>query len=327
MKKNKILHITDAFGGGVITAIDTYVSFSNNCEHYLLTSAPKFEKDNAEILNKFFSYDIQMSSNRLKAMKQINQAYRELNPDYVHLHSSFAGFYGRLLSIPSEKIIYTPHGYSFQRKDISIVLRKFFYVSEWILTKISKKSIIAACGPGEYKAASTMSKDVVLLSNYADVPKNIIWKSNNIIDKNICMVGRICPQKGIDFFIETYKILQKDSNIKYKFVWIGDGDELLKKELIKNNIQILGWKKKNTVLEILSKQNVNFYTAAWDGLPISLLEASIIGLPLVVRETEATEFLSPLTYKTAKEAAKGIINICENKSDLSLNKKNKYFFY
>lgn len=319
MKKIKILHITDAFGGGVIAAIDTYVTFSEGCEHHLLTSSPKHEDNNSELLDKFSSYALNLSYNKIKALLQIHKLYNSIQPTYVHLHSSLAGLYGRISGIASEKIIYTPHGYAFQRKDVNIFIQKLFYFSEWALTKISKNSIIAACGPGEYTAALKISNNVVLLGNYADIPKSVIWDPNNIIDRSICMVGRVCPQKGVDFFIETSQLIKKESKLNYQFLWIGDGDEQLKEKLLENNIQVLGWENTSSLLKILSKQHVYFHTAAWDGLPISLLEASTIGLPLIVRETEATHFLSPLTCKTYKEASKQIIDLCENTFNFKLN--------
>lgn len=319
MKKIKILHITDAFGGGVITAIDTYVTFSEECEHHLLTSSPKHEDNNAALLNKFSSYDLNLSNNKVKALFQIYQLYKSIQPTYIHLHSSFAGLYGRICGIPSEKIIYTPHGYAFQRNDVNLIIRKIFYFSEFILSKLSKNSKIAACGPGEYTAAARISDNVFLLSNYAHVPESIVWDSKNKINRSVCMVGRICPQKGVDFFIETFLLIKKESKLNYQFVWIGDGDEVLKEKLIENNIQVLGWMDSSTLFEVLSKQHIYFHTASWDGLPISLLEASQLGVPLVVRETEATNFLSPLTCKTTTEAEKKIIEMCEKSSNFKLN--------
>lgn len=319
MKKVKVLHVTDAFGGGVVTAIDSYVTFSEECEHHLLTSSPKYEDDNTILLNKFSSYNLSLSKNTIKALLQIYRLYKSIHPNYVHLHSSFAGLYGRICGIPSEKIIYTPHGYAFQRNDVNFMIEKLFYFSEYILTKLSRHSKIAACGPGEYTAAARISDNVSLVSNYAHVPKSVVWDPKNKINLTICMVGRICPQKGVDFFIETFLFIQKKSKLNYQFTWIGDGDKLLKEKLIENNIQVLGWMNSSTLFEVLSKQHIYFHTAAWDGLPMSLLEASQIGLPLVVRETEATNFLTPLTCQTTTEAGKKIIEMCEQSSDLKLN--------
>ncbi len=326
MKKIKILHITDALGGGVLTAINLYISHTSECEHYLLSSQAKHKEDSSEIINKFVSHDLSLSTNPIKAIYQIIELNKKVEPTYIHLHSSYAGLYGRLSFIKSSKIIYTPHGYAFQRKDINIFLRSIFYLFEFLLSKISNKSIIATCGPGELSAASKISKYATQLYNFADCPKNIIWDSQTKIDKTICMVGRICPQKGIDYFIETSLLVKKNSKFNYRFIWIGDGELLLKNKLLENNIEVLGWKDRLTLLDELSRYNIYFHSAAWDGLPISLLEAAQIGLPLVVRQTEATAFIESSTVKSASEASIKIIDFCENKVDFLINNKLNTLF-
>ena len=111
----------------IYCAINTYVTFSEGCEHHLLTSSPKNENDNSELLDKFSSYALNLSNNKIKALLQINKLYNSIQPTYVHLHSSLAGLYGRISGIASEKIIYTPHGYAFQRKDVNIFIQKYSY--------------------------------------------------------------------------------------------------------------------------------------------------------------------------------------------------------
>ena len=90
-------------------------------------------------------------------------------------------------------------------------------------------------------------------------------------------------------------------------------------KLIENNIEVLGWMESAKLFEVLVKQHIYFHTAEWDGLAISLLEASQLGIPLVIRESEACNFLSPLTCQTTTEAAKKIIQMCEKKSSFELN--------
>lgn len=319
MAKCKILHVTDTFGGGVTSAIETYVSLANECEHHLLISTPKFAKIDNDFAKKLSSINTELNNNILQAPFQIYKAFKLINPDYIHLHSSFAGLYGRIYIIPSDKIIYTPHGYAFQRTDISFIVKKIFYLAEYFLTKFSPKSRIATCGPGEHSAALTISKNTFFLPNYANIQEELHWNPQDTAKKYVCMIGRICAQKSPQFFIETYKNIQRLSNNNYQFIWIGDGDSILKIELQKAGIKVIAWKEKSELFSLLSTYNIYFHSAAWDGLPISLLEASKLGIPLVVRETEATHFLAPLTSKTTTDAAEKIIDYCESSFNLELN--------
>jgi glycosyltransferase involved in cell wall biosynthesis len=65
--------------------------------------------------------------NEVRALGSISALYRRYRPDIVHLHTSKAGFLGRMApGIPRHRIVYTMHGY-FQLRDIN---RKFLAVDK-----------------------------------------------------------------------------------------------------------------------------------------------------------------------------------------------------
>lgn len=313
MRKSVILHITESYGSGVVSALKTYAKYTDDFEHHLLATETRYVSPDTVFQGNLSSLDLTLSKNLFKALRQIRARYEALRPDYIHLHSSLAGLYGRVLGLPSDKLIYTPHGYAFQRKDVNAFIKTGFYLAEYILTRLAPKSVIAACGPGELLEAQRLTKNAVLLPNYADIPESLRWQ--NAHTKTVCMAGRISKQKDPIFFIETFKQIKAHHvHSTIRFLWIGEGDEGLKAELIANGIEVTGWLDSQQTLEKIARSTIYFHTAAWDGLPMTLLEASKIEIPLVVRATEATEFLGALACTTPEDAARMLVKALESEA-------------
>ena len=95
----------------------------------------------------------------------------------------------------------------------------------------------------------------------------------------IGMTGRISNQKGFDFFLATSKALQGKAHFK----WIGGGDLKRESLLREAGIEVTGWMDRAKVISHLSGLDLYFHTAAWEGFPISVLEASRLEKPILLR--------------------------------------------
>ncbi len=78
----KVLHITEAFGGGVQTALYSYVHSS----HELRARHNDLTKDS--------NHDVLLKRNGWwwASVRDANQTINDIKPNIVHLHSSKAGF-------------------------------------------------------------------------------------------------------------------------------------------------------------------------------------------------------------------------------------------
>lgn len=91
-----ILHVVEAFGGGVAAAVRDYVRATPECEHHLLCHL------RPEAVNLEHEWDSEFASVRrlpgghLANLKATRWAISELHPDVIHSHSSYAGAYARL---------------------------------------------------------------------------------------------------------------------------------------------------------------------------------------------------------------------------------------
>jgi glycosyltransferase involved in cell wall biosynthesis len=98
--------------------------------------------------------------------------------------------------------------------------------------------------------------------------------------------GRLGPQKDPAFFRDCIVDLRK-AGFDVDAVWIGGGDSDTERMLISANIEITGWLRRSGVLEQLMAADVYIHSAKWEGFPIAVLEASLMGVPIVARDIAA----------------------------------------
>lgn len=177
--KKKILYIAEAFGGGVFTY---FTELANAvAEEYEVLIAYAKRAETPENFERFFRSDIrfveilhfQRSVNPLqdfKAMQEIRHLVREYDPDIIHLHSSKAGFCGRMaINCKKHRVYYTPHGYAFLKQDDSALKRKIYFLAEKVLSMSHAKVI--GVSKGEYEEALKLTKNAMYINNGIDITK------------------------------------------------------------------------------------------------------------------------------------------------------------
>lgn len=283
MRGLKVVHIVEAFGGGVYTFLKQLVLNDKNNEHIIIFSTRKETPNNyLEDFKGICLVNIPMQreikfKNDLNAIKNINKAIRYFEPDILHLHSSKAGVYGRIINLLNFKryqVIYNPHGLSFLQVDLGKRKRYIFKLIERVLSVISKSEIVGVSYQ-EYKIIKKeiTKRNAVFINNSININLN-----QKYIEKkyDFATIGRICRQKNPDFL---NSIAKKHPN--KTFLWIGDGEE--RNLLTEPNIHITGWlDNKDEIFDYLYQSKIYIQLSLWEGLPIALLEAMSIGLPCLV---------------------------------------------
>lgn len=289
MEKKKVLHIVESFGSGVFTFLVDLVNGTDDL--YDITIAYGVRDETIDNFKEYFSNKVKFirienftrsinPTKDIKAIKEIKKIVKELMPDIVHMHSSKAGAIGRIAtSSKNRKLIYNPHGFSFLKKDDSVIKRFIYRAIEKLLT--FRKCTIVGCSQGEYKEAKKLSKNSICINNGVNIhklkeeTKGLKEKEIDFNHLKVCTSGRIGYQKNPKMFNEIARSLPE-----VQFTWIGDGD--LKQELTAPNIIITGWKERKEVLKILNNNDIFILTSLWEGLPISLLEAMYMGKICIV---------------------------------------------
>ena len=113
--------------------------------------------------------------------------------------------------------------------------------------------------------------------------------------------GRLGPQKDARFFAEAVSSARSDG-IDVDAVWIGGGDDEIARHLLDSGVDVTGWCSREQALKILATCDVYFHTAQWEGFPISILEATTAGLPVIARaQPYIRGFEMPMTVAQPSE--------------------------
>lgn len=106
-------------------------------------------------------------------------------------------------------------------------------------------------------------------------------------NKYYLYVGRISKEKGVDLFCQVI------SELGYKGIVVGDGDERKKLEMQFPNIEFTGWKNKDEVKQYMKDARALIFPSRWyETAGLTVIEAQKLGTPCIVnKNTAASEFL------------------------------------
>lgn len=274
----KILFVVEAMGGGVFTYIVELANqLANSYEVYL---AYAVRPQTPENYHSYFVENIHLvevknftrSPNPLKDLKallEMREIAKAVEPDIIHLHSTKAGILGRwVFNGKRYQMYYTPHGYSFLMTDSSTFKRFLYYGAEVLSSKRFCTTI--SCSLGEHQETLKMTNRAHYVNNGIDVSELETIMSAADISRSqtlsVFTLGRICSQKNPQLFNEIARKLPEVC-----FTWIGDGE--LRHLLTSPNIHVTGWLSRSAAIKLSLEADVFLLTSLWEGLPMSLLEA------------------------------------------------------
>lgn len=318
----KVLHITESFGGGVQTALYSYVhsSRSEPYRHFLLARARQNDLTNDSNHNVFVETRW-VKGGLLQFMRDANQTIAEVKPDIVHLHSSKAGFLGRFLKLNNSRLVYTPHCYAFEREDISGLAQQLYKTLEKVM--LNKIDVVAGCSQRECDLAISIgAKRTELLNNYVSYQTEEREDRDQNAPLKVVILGRVAPQKDPQFLISTLSHLDiVGLNRQLEFTWIGGGDSSLEQCLKDAGVHVTGMLPRDEVVKQLKASDIYLHTAAWEGMPLTILEAAKLHLPMVIRSIGATKDLNyPFMAQTAEDMAEHIAHCINHYRDIDFHR-------
>lgn len=276
--RKKILFIVEAMGGGVFTYI---VDLANELvQKYDMYVAYAVRKQTPEDYREYFNEKVQLIEVKnfgrsinfikdIKALFEIREIAKSINPDVIHLHSSKAGALGRIaFSSRKYPLFYTPHGYSFLMQNYSAGKRFMYRIIETMCSR--RNCMTISCSEGEHQETLKLTHNATYVNNGINVTElQKLINQFGLIGEHpftVFTLGRICYQKNPVLF---NKIAEEMPEIR--FLWIGDGE--MRDVLTAPNIEITGWVKREDALRYSLYGDVFLLTSLWEGLPISLLES------------------------------------------------------
>ena len=199
----------------------------------------------------------------------------------IHLHSSKAGFVGRLVLVGLRSrptIFYSPHGLSFLNRRY-LLPSLVFRALEWLAARVD--STLVGCSRSEAQLLDPFGKrPAMVLENAVDDSFFRIERQPTAVPLVVSM-GRVCYQKAPEVFAAMATRFQI-AEVPAKFVWIGNGDPAGEACLRAAGVEVTGWVDRAGVQRLLSQAAVYVQTSRWEGMPLSVLQALAAGVPCVV---------------------------------------------
>jgi glycosyltransferase involved in cell wall biosynthesis len=290
----KVLHVVEALGGGIASALEDYIRSTPDHVHTILGYRPPGAQT-GDRLERLATRLLLLPEGRLAQIRTVRRWVRELRPDVIHAHSTYAGLYVRaFVWAPAATLIYTPHAYVFERRDIPAGLRGLYWLIEALLSL--RGGCVAAVGPHEAELAERLpGKQVVVhlpnvVRGVRSAPPASIQARSAEGELRLAMLGRLLPQKGPNFFRRAVELSQALA-LPLRWIWVGGGEAADERALREAGAEVTGWLPRSQALGWLATADVYVHTAAWEGLPVSVLEAAALDLPIVARRIPALESL------------------------------------
>lgn len=293
MNARKVVHVAESFGSGTFEVIRQLANHqADDGWHVTILHGVRPETPDDKALAGLLDPRIERTVLPLKS--QINpisdllslirllNCLRALAPDVIHLHSSKAGLLGRLaarLLCRHSRVLYTPHGWSFMRQDVSWLHIRLFVWLERLGNWLG--GTILACSTSEEQLARRVlgAQRVKLLRNGIALPEAA---ADSIGDgrHRVVTVGRLTVQKA-PWRITALARLPDMADVR--FLWIGGGSiEERQRWLDGSPVELTGLLSRTEVAALLSHSDVFLLLSEWEGLPLALVEAQAMGIPAIV---------------------------------------------
>lgn len=257
------------------------------------------EYTNLDITNKFnvpFSKNPFSLDNR-KAAEMVEEIVVKNGYDIVSCHTPLSSYYTRMqLQDLPVKVLYMAHGFHFY-KGCPLVNRLIYKTLEKraarytdTLITINQEDYEAACQfqlkeDGEVKLIPGVGIDLEKIQSRKKDPKQVKESLGLQEDSILCMtVGELNKNKNQLFVLEQLKEdFHSNPNLHFVLCGVGPYEEKLRtwihQEQLEDQIHILGYC--DDVLSILSGADYFFSPSFREGLPVSVMEAMAMQVPVL----------------------------------------------
>ena len=291
----------------------------NDIEDYLVLAEEKSDHDWPLAASHIHYYHYKRSMfGALKTIPQLLRFVREIQPDIIYCHSTWAGVMMRLpylLIKKRPKIIYNAHGWAFLR-DTAIYKKKIYAWIEKVLSSCTDVIINVSKYEMNHAVEYGIPSEKLRLI-YSGIPKDgmdVDYSNFDYYDKNkinLLFVGRFDPPKGVDLLLDAMNnIKRKDIHLTL----IGDnvvGNDYFIEKKDSENITFLGWLPHDKLAQYYANCDVVVMPSRWEAFGLVAVEAMKYGkaviasrngaLPEIVRNGE-TGYLFDINSKNSLQS-------------------------
>ena len=316
MKKNNILIVVDTLkiGGGsdkfaAILGSELHEQGYNISYLTLMDGNPKYSfKGDYHTLNEtnIYGNNLKRGLDLLRYPRQIKSICEDLKVDTIISAgdpANFQAIMSRFLFGSRVRLIITQHMNPeiFLDSPLKFRLIKFFYPRADEVVCVSRE--VERIFNSDYGISNTRT-----IYNMMDIEKNIKLSSQELHENykelfegnnfNFINMGRLDRQKGQWFLIRSFRRVVDKYKDARLFI-LGEGDlrgeleDLIQKLDLNENVFLLGGQE--NVFPFLKNSDCFVFTSLWEGLPLSLIEALSVNLPVISADckTGPREVLCP----------------------------------
>lgn len=284
----KILHVAETIKGGVATIV-----------RQLMISQIKLGLESSCLVPKTQAIElIHVPHNNIRThnstgrdirsmIKFIKALFITLNthrPDIVHLHSTFAGLFGRIILLfmypfYRPKVIYCPHGWAFIMDGGKAKKRVFALIERFLLNATHTAVCVSSFEKDSALTQGLPPEKLVIVNNCVEPPQAI--KEIHSLDKdivNLLYVGRFDHAKGFDTLVDAMEQLHGHP---FFLTAVGDSvqDGVQPKKL--SNINYVGWLPPSELADYFSSADILIMPSRWESFGLVAAEAHSYGLPVI----------------------------------------------
>lgn len=271
-----------------------------------------------------------------QTFRELLRIIKEFQPDIVHTHAAKAGAVGRMAAYVAKVpvIVHTFHGHIFHSYFHPVKTRVFLEIERYLARQSTK--IIAISNTQkeelchEFRIAGPEKFEVIPLGfdlgrfQEDNELKRAQFRAKYEVDEHqvaIGIIGRLVPIKNHAFFLEAVKLLTESTEQSLRVFIIGDGEE---RRHLEEKVRELGLRfttehdghhpKLLTFTSWIREVDIAFagldivaLTSMNEGTPVSLIEASAAGKPIVttnvggIRDVVSADVNAYITEKTDVE--------------------------
>ena len=211
--------------------------------------------------------------------------------DVVHIHAEGPAAMSWIPKIRRKRVIVTIHGLDWQRAKWGHFAASFIKFGEKMAVKKADEIIVLSHALQDY-FMNTYGRKTVYIPNGVSapvrVPVDLINKKWNLTkDSYVLFLGRIVPEKGLQYLIEAWKDLDTDKKL---VITGGSSDTQGFMDELKNQcngydrIIFVGFQQGKVLEELYSNSYLYCLPSDLEGMPLSLLEAMSYGNCCVVSD-------------------------------------------
>ncbi len=231
----------------------------------------------------------------LREVHALRAIQRRIRPDLLHLHSSKAGFAGRLRLRRGMPTIFQPHGWSFEAVDgmqgyLSVLWERLAAPRTDVLLCVSESERVRAQRAGLRGRFEVVCNGVDLARfPFVDRQGRAEARARLGLDARplaVC-IGRLCRAKGQDVLLAAWPSVRSaipDAHL----VLVGEGPDRGKLEASADStVQLAGYR--DDVPDWLAAADIVVVPSRWEALPYAVLEAMAIGRSVIATQVDGVE--------------------------------------